>query len=78
MKQEEYRDLLEILQGCAREMRCCSQDETFFGAVTFNQFIILDLIAQKKEMPLSDLHGLLAVEKSTTTRLLNPLIRKGL
>lgn len=78
MKREECRDMLEIMKGCAREIRCCSQDETFFGALTFNQFIILDLVAQKKEMPLADLHGLLAVEKSTTTRLLNPLVRKGL
>jgi DNA-binding MarR family transcriptional regulator len=40
--------------------------------------MILDAIARKKEMQISELHKLLAVEKSTTTRLVNPLIQKRL
>jgi DNA-binding MarR family transcriptional regulator len=35
-------------------------------------------VAKKKELNIADLHELLAVEKSTTTRLLSPLIKKGL
>lgn len=73
----DYRDLLEILKCFARDIRCCSRDDKFFGAFTFQQFAILDIIAQKKEIPMNELHGILAVEKSTTTRLVNPLIRKG-
>jgi DNA-binding MarR family transcriptional regulator len=74
---KDHKDLLEILKCFAREIRCCSQDETFFGAFTFQQFVIVDIIAQRKEIPMNELHALLAVEKSTTTRLVNPLIRKG-
>lgn len=73
----DYRNLLEILKCFARDIRCCSQGDTFFGDFTFQQFVILDIIAQRKELQLNDLHGLLAVEKSTTTRLVNPLIRRG-
>jgi DNA-binding MarR family transcriptional regulator len=40
--------------------------------------MILEAKAKKKEMQISELHKLLAVEKSTTTRLVNPLIQKGL
>jgi len=74
---QEYRELFDILKCFARDIRCCSQGETFFGAFTFQQFVILDIIAQRKEIPLNELHGLLAVEKSTTTRLVNPLIARG-
>jgi DNA-binding MarR family transcriptional regulator len=40
--------------------------------------MILDAVARKKELNMADLHNLLSVEKSTTTRLVNPLIKKGL
>ena len=33
---------------------------------------------KKGDLGLADLHQILSVEKSTTTRLVNPLIRKGL
>jgi len=58
--------------------RCCRQDVAFCEGVTFHQFMILDAVARKKEMQISELHKLLAVEKSTTTRLVNPLIQKRL
>jgi DNA-binding MarR family transcriptional regulator len=35
-------------------------------------------VAKEKELHMADLHKLLSVEKSTTTRLVNPLIKKGL
>ena len=73
-----HDELLEIFTGLAQVTRCCRQDEAFCENVTFNQFLILDAVARKGQLNMSDLHGLLAVEKSTTTRLLSPLIKKGL
>lgn len=72
------REVMEIIMGLAREIRCCSRDEAICHEVTFHQFMILDAVATKGELNLAELHGILSVEKSTTTRLVNPLIRKGL
>ena len=71
-------ELMEIFVGLSQVTRCCRQDVAFCEGVTFHQFMILDALAGKKEMQISDLHKLLVVEKSTTTRLVNPLIQKGL
>jgi DNA-binding MarR family transcriptional regulator len=75
---EKTGDLMEILGGLAQVMRCCCRDDAFCEGVTFHQFMILDAVAKEKELHMSDLHKLLSVEKSTTTRLVNPLINKGL
>ncbi len=64
--------------GLAQATRCCRQDTAFCGGVTFHQYMILDAVAQNGNLKISDLHRLLAVEKSTTTRLLKPLLDKGL
>jgi DNA-binding MarR family transcriptional regulator len=58
--------------------RCCHQDEMFCQGVTYTQFVILDHIARQGVLKLTDLHGLLAVEKSTSTRLIQPLVEQGL
>jgi len=71
-------ELMEIFVGMSQVTRCCRQDVAFCEGVTFHQFMILDALAGKKEMQISYLHKLLAVEKSTTTRLVNPLIQKRL
>ena len=71
-------ELIDVLLGLSQATRCCRQDAAFCDGVTFHQFIILDAIAKNKELRISDLHSLLSVEKSTTTRLLNPLLAKGL
>lgn len=71
-------ELMEIFTGMAQVTRCCKQDAAFCEGVTFNQFMILDAVAKAKELPMSELHSLLGVEKSTTTRLVNPLLQKGL
>ena len=76
--EKSYREIFEIIMGLAREIRCCSRDEAICGGVTFHQFVILDAVTKKKGLALADLHKMLAVEKSTTTRLVNPLIQKGL
>jgi DNA-binding MarR family transcriptional regulator len=75
---KKCRELFEIIMSLAREIRCCSRDEAICGGVTFHQFVILDAVAKNKGLDLADLHKILAVEKSTTTRLVNPLLQKGL
>ena len=72
------RELFEVIMTLAREIRCCSRDEAICQDLTFHQFIILDAVARRGELGLTDLHQILSVEKSTTTRLVNPLIRRGL
>lgn len=78
-KNDEYQiKLMDVFIGLAQATKCFRQDTAFCGGVTFHQFIILDAVVKNKELKISDLHSLLAVEKSTTTRLLNPLLVKGL
>ena len=72
------RELFEIMMSLAREIRCCSRDEAICQNLTFHQFMILDAVARKGELGLTDLHQILSVEKSTTTRLVNPLVQRGL
>ena len=75
---ENTKELMDVLGGLAQVLRCCCRDEAFCEGVTFHQFMILDAVAKEKELQMADLHKLLSVEKSTTTRLVNPLIKKGL
>jgi DNA-binding MarR family transcriptional regulator len=75
---ENTRELMDVLGGLSQVMRCCCRDEAFCEGVTFHQFMILDAVAKEKELHMADLHKILSVEKSTTTRLVNPLITKGL
>jgi DNA-binding MarR family transcriptional regulator len=72
------REILDVIMELSKAVRCCRQDEIFCEDVTFTQFIILDAIARGRTMNMADLHGLLSVDKSTTTRLLAPLIRQEL
>jgi DNA-binding MarR family transcriptional regulator len=75
---DNCRELFEIIMSLAREIRCCSRDEAICQDLTFHQFMILDAVARKGELGLADLHQILSVEKSTTTRLVNPLVQRGL
>ncbi|HPK53687.1 MAG TPA: MarR family winged helix-turn-helix transcriptional regulator [Smithellaceae bacterium] len=75
---EHNSELLKIFMGMAQITRCCRQDIAFCEGVTFHQFLILDAIAKEKEMNMTDLHIILSVKKSTTTRLVKPLIQSGL
>lgn len=77
-KNDTSDNLLEVFMGMVQVTRCCRQDAAFCEGVTFHQFMILDAVAKRKELPMSDLHEILGVKKSTTTRLINPLIQKGL
>ena len=69
---------MDVFSGLSQVMRCCCRDEAFCEGVTFHQFVILDAVAKAKELNMADLHQILSVQKSTTTRLVNPLIKKGL
>ena len=69
---------MDVFGGLSQVLRCCCRDEAFCEGVTFHQFMILDAVAKEKELHMADLHKILSVEKSTTTRLVNPLIKKGL
>jgi DNA-binding MarR family transcriptional regulator len=75
---ENRSELMDLFSGLSQVMRCCCRDEAFCGGVTFHQFIILDAVAKAKELNLADLHQILSVQKSTTTRLVNPLLKKRL
>jgi DNA-binding MarR family transcriptional regulator len=75
---ENTKELIDVLGGLSQVLRCCCRDEAFCEGVTFHQFMILDAVAKEKELHMADLHKILSVEKSTTTRLVNPLIKKGL
>ena len=69
---------IDMFIGLSQAARCCRQDNAFCEGVTFHQFVILDAVVKNKGLNISDLHGILSVEKSTTTRMVNPLIQKGL
>ena len=71
-------EILSLISDLCQVVRCCRQDSTFCEDVTFTQFLILDQVAKKGNLKMLDLHQILAVDKSTTTRLINPLVRGGL
>ena len=72
------REILFLIADLCQAVRCCRQDHIFCEDVTFSQFLILDALATRGRLRMAQLHSLLAVEKSTTTRLVKPLIKRGL
>ena len=72
------RDVLSLVSELCQVVRYCRQDAIFCEDVTFTQFLILDEVAKKESLKMMELHQILAVDKSTTTRLVNPLVRQGL
>ncbi len=72
------RTLFYLIKELGKSLRMYQQEGVFCEGVTFNQFSILDLVAEKESLRLSDLHKLLSVEKSTTTRLVDPIVKQGL
>ena len=75
---QSYQDVFSLIGELSRALRCCQQEESFCLDLTLSQFFILHTIAGKTQIPLAELHDILAVEKSTTTRMVGPLIRRGL
>jgi DNA-binding MarR family transcriptional regulator len=72
------RDVLSLVSDLCQMVRFCRQDAIFCEDVTLTQFIILDEVAKKEMLKMLELHQILAVDKSTTSRLVNPLVRQGL
>lgn len=72
------RDLLDLLYELARVVRYCHQEEICGEGITFVQFNILNSVFEAGTLSLSDLHAALMVDRSTTTRLVAPLVKKGL
>ncbi len=73
--EEKIIDIVRELSRTLRFFDRKSQDNT---GVTLNQCYMLDLIRENKIMPLSELHERLGIDKSTTTRLIEPLLKRGL
>jgi DNA-binding MarR family transcriptional regulator len=75
---QSAQEVFTLIGELSRALRCCQQEEAFCLDLTLSQFFILHSIAGKGKIQLAELHGLLSVEKSTTTRMVSPLIRRGL
>jgi DNA-binding MarR family transcriptional regulator len=75
---QPYQEIFSLIGELSRALRCCQQEETFCRDLTLSQFFILHTIAGKGRIQLAELHDILSVEKSTTTRLVSPLIRRKL
>ncbi|MBW2064255.1 MAG: MarR family transcriptional regulator [Deltaproteobacteria bacterium] len=75
---ENNRKMLSLISDLARAARCCQKEGVFCERITFSQFRVLDAVGERGKMRLSELHDFLGVDKSTTTRLVNPLVRYGL
>ncbi|MBP1722787.1 MAG: MarR family transcriptional regulator [Deltaproteobacteria bacterium] len=75
---QSYQEVFSLIGEFSRALRCCQQEESFCLDLTLSQFFILHSIAGKGIIQLAELHDILSVEKSTTTRMVSPLIRRGL
>lgn len=72
------RDAFILIRELAKALRIFQEGAVFCEDLTFTQFVILDHVVGEGRLPLSDLHALLTVEKSTTTRLVQPLVNQDL
>ena len=72
------REILSMIIELSKALWCCRQDEVFCEEVTFTQFIILDVIVGNQTLDMAVLHNILSMDKSTTTRLIAPLIKRNL
>jgi DNA-binding MarR family transcriptional regulator len=75
---ESNQKTLTLLSDLCKVVRFCRRDSIFCENVTFTQFLILDAVSKSEKLRMAELHQILAVDKSTTTRLMNPLVRQGL
>jgi len=67
-----------LIRELVKALRFFQEDSVFCEDLTFSQFTILDYIKEKDGIGLTELREKLVVEKSTLTRLIEPLIKKGL
>ena len=79
MADQPGQGLLGLIAEMSKTTRIFQQGSTFCEGITFTQFNILDQLAKAGgRLSLAELHGHLEVEKSTTTRLVAPLVKSGL
>ena len=71
------REYFRIFTDLAKLMRNFQHEAPFCEGLTFGQFTILDHAVQYNPLELTKLHGLLGVQKSTTTRLVQPLVEQN-
>lgn len=71
-------ELLSLIVEMIKASRCCQRDDVFCGGITFTQFNILDIVYKKEIITMSELNKVLSVEKSTSTRLVEPLVKQDL
>jgi DNA-binding MarR family transcriptional regulator len=75
---ESDRELLALLGEISSGLRCCRQDVFNCEGLGLSQFLILDQASGRDELPLADLHRQLNLDKSTITRLVGPMLTRGL
>lgn len=75
---QKDQEILAIILELTKAVRCCRQDGICCEDISFTQFTILDTVAGCPELDMSMLSKVLSVDKSTTTRLVVPLIRRKL
>lgn len=71
-------NLLAMMFNLTKAIRFCQQGDICGESITFVQFNILNLIYERQALKMADLHEALQVDKSTTTRLIEPLVAKQL
>ncbi len=72
------RTTFALIRDLSRSLRLFQEGAVICADVTFSQFVILDHVRQGSSLRISELNELLGVEKSTTSRLIKPLVNKGL
>jgi DNA-binding MarR family transcriptional regulator len=77
MKDNYDKQLFETIRRLITSLRIFQNETAFCEDITFSQFSILNYVSKTGILEMSKLHALLSVEKSTTTRLVEPLIKKG-
>lgn len=77
MENKFNKDLFAIIRKLITSLRIFQNETIFCEDVTFSQFSILNYVSKTGVLEMSKLHELLSVEKSTTTRQVEPLIKKG-
>jgi DNA-binding MarR family transcriptional regulator len=71
-------EIISLIAEFSKNFRCFQQEEVFCENITFLQFYILHQVDQCQRLKLADLHKILSVDKSTTTRLVSPLVKQKL
>ena len=78
IKSKEQENTIDtIIKDLLKSLRLYRRNQVYCEGLTLTQFSILDILINKEEATeLKDIHSHLFVEKSTTTRLIYPLIRQ--